>query len=169
MAHEVVQGTGVRFEIARKVFQSSVPHLAEHAKTVIVDCSDGRFTACDEEFVAKVLGEPYVDELELPGGTATLHTLSSGTYAEVEVMRAKLVFLVKSHNTRRVVLFAHEGCGHYATKYAGRLTAHVRDTQLSDLATVARDLRSRLPKIEIRAFFKRLHDGHVVFDEVMPI
>ena len=168
MELEVKQGTSVRFRITRGCFESQAPYDPKHADAVIVDCSDGRFTASNGDFIERMFGKPYADKLELPGGTATLHTLSSGTFFEVEVVRAKLVFLVRAHHSRLVILLAHETCGHYAAKYAGRSPEDIRNIQLSDLATVTRDLRPRFPGVEVRAFFKRPVNDRMVFDEIVP-
>jgi hypothetical protein len=156
-----------QFQLKEEVFRAKAPFHAKHATTVVVDCADGRFTRSDDEFFEAMFKTTSVDELELPGGTATMHTLSAASWAEVEVMRAKLALLVTGHESKRIVLMSHHGCLHYKLKYAGRDADAIMQRQLDDLSEVAEELRRRFPKVEVRAFYKTISDDqHVVFHEV---
>lgn len=154
-------------QLREGVFRSATPFHPEHAQTVVIDCSDGRYTPADEEFLESTFGHPHADELNIPGGVATLHPLSAASWAEVEVVRTKLNFLVEAHHSVRIIVMAHEDCGHYKTKYPGTAPEALADRQLTDLAAAVRELRSRYPGLECRAFRKRVDDGHIVFDEVV--
>lgn len=156
---------GVRLQ--RACFRAHAPYDAHHADTVVVRCSDGRFAESAEELVKNFLRAPSADELELPGGPAGLHTLSSTRYADYEVLWGKVRMLAEVHHTARFVIISHAGCAHYAGKYAGRAPVEIERTQLSDLVIVGQELKRRFPDAEVRAFFARPEEGKVVFDEVI--
>lgn len=154
-------------QVISNVFQATARFSRDFATTIVVGCSEGHFTRSDEEFLDAVFREPYADELELPGGGARLHSISSANWSDVETARRNIAFLASEHASRRIVIFGHQGCGHYARKFIRWSAEEIQAIQIGDLVDVLRDLRGRFPKLEIRAFYKRVGNGRIIFDEVL--
>jgi len=170
MSDPIVVGIGrEQVKIVPGSFRSSVVFKKDFSKTVVVDCSDGRFTPTNEEFVERMFGTCNPDGLETPGGSAALSMTSAASVAQYMSVKESLIFLVKGHNSGVVVLFAHEDCGHYKHKNPGRSPEEIRLIQLRDLRSCLKLVSDMLPShVIVRAFFKRLEKDHVVFDEVLP-
>src|SRR5437773_11960826 len=92
------------------VYTSHVPFDENRVGAAAVYCSDGRYGEQMDDFLHAGLGLPRYDRVACPGGAACLagHLM---VYHEKNAMEAQLSFLIKSHQLRRVVLIAHEGCG----------------------------------------------------------
>lgn len=163
-----IAGTAVgEIRIRREVFRGAEPFQEQYPRTLVVDCSDGRFTGSDEAFMIEVFGDAHADQIEIPGGAALFNLMAAASVADVDVLRAKTEILVRGHGTTRIVLMMHENCRHYELKYSGRPHEDIVNTQLADLVVVARDLKGRYPAIEVRAFYKRIRGGYITFDEVL--
>lgn len=170
MSDPIVVGSGrEQVKIVPGFFRSSISFHKEFAKIVVVDCSDGRFTPTDGEFIGRIFaGGCSPDELKIPGGSAAL-SMSSAAVAQYISAKESLIFLVKGHNLGVVVLLAHEDCGHYKHKNPGRSPEEIRLIQLRDLRDALKTVSDMLPShVVVRAFFKRLEKDSVVFDEVLP-
>lgn len=155
------------FVVKDCIFSAKATFHSKHATTIVVDCSDGRFTRSDDEFMEAVFQTDTADEIEFPGGIASLHPLSSSSWGDVEVMRAKLAMLVNGHKTERIVLMSHHGCLHYQRKYPSLDSKALMQRQLEDMVEVLEDLRRRFPGVEICAYYKTISDKqHVLFYEV---
>lgn len=167
---EIVIETGpaTRLRVRPAYWRTSRPMPTGHARTVVVDCSDGRFTWANREFLQEALGEPFADEITVPGGVGAFHPLTSTSSFMVSELRLALSFLVDARETQRVVLLAHEDCERYTDKYPGRSEEELIRQQLTDLASMIRSLRGILPSdVEIRAFHKRIDGESIAFDEVL--
>jgi hypothetical protein len=139
---------------------------AEHAETITLHCSDGRYTRA-VALLLKELGLPRYDTMSLPGGPALLD-MWSATMVEVDVFRASTSFLVKGHNTQNAVLIAHEGCGFYSKRYAGQSKERIQARQKKDLRSAGAWLQRAHPKLKVQLFLAQpmAEDGKVFFTPV---
>lgn len=166
-----IHGTRIgSVRVVRGAFRSSAKFSEAYPKTVFFDCSDGRFTASDEEFLAGRFGERYADELSLPGGAALYHPLSEPDETTRAAARKALEFLVQHHGTERIIVASHDACGHYRARYPALPGGDLTRIQLSDLVTVGHLLHKAHPRCAVHAFFK-IPDatGRINYDEIILV
>jgi hypothetical protein len=127
---------------------------------IAVVCSDGRFAQHFEHFLSDTLRMPRCDRLAVPGGPALLAGRLA-TFWESSGVENQMRFLVESHELRRIVLIAHEGCGYYARKL-GLAPVKAEEAQMEDLQKAARSLVHL--GLEVTAYMVRRHEGRIVFE-----
>lgn len=146
----------------RRTFDST------YANTVLLTCSDGRFTAEDAE-VLTVLGiTAPPDRIVIPGGPGAIHERSRASLRDRCAAQDQLRFLVRHHRTRRVILISHARCGHYVKKYPDDTPEQRIERQLMDLVQVAHELATEFATLDpttvpqLDVYFAQPEDGHVV-------
>ena len=133
---------------------------------LVVFCSDARFGAQSEEFVAQILGHSRFDRLVAPGGPACMLGASGALYDEGRIVQRLNWFLIENHDIDRVLLIAHEGCAYYTIKLGVEIGG-LRWRQEDDLRRVADQIRDVKPGLRVEAFFAALDGEHVVFKPVI--
>ncbi|MCX5743192.1 MAG: hypothetical protein NT062_11930 [Proteobacteria bacterium] len=144
-------------------FTSRTPFLAEHPQALAFYCSDGRFTNPVEELLHE-LGHARLDTLTMPGGAALLNGLTA-KFGDLDAARRAASFLIEGHDIREVFLIAHEGCGYYRRRMAGKSAVEIEAAQANDLQVAAKLLVRAHPTITTHAYFARVIDAHVRFDQ----
>ena len=146
---------------ARPAYISPLPFDEERVGAAAIYCSDGRFGEQMDEFLHQGLGLPRYDRVAAPGGAACLadHMMF---YHEKNSMERQLSFLIDSHQLRRLVLIAHEGCGFYKGLWMGGHS--IEQQQAADLHRAAEALRSRHAGLKVEMYFARKVDGRVAFE-----
>lgn len=122
----------------------------DHPDTIVLMCSDGRFTRIVWELLNSLKQGRY-DTVSMPGGPALLD-MSSGNLIEVEASRAGTSFLIKGHNIKYAHLIAHRNCGFYAHRYAGQTPERIEDRQIRDLKAAAAWLKKAHNGLEVCAW-----------------
>ncbi len=129
-----------------QVVKVDVGFKEAYADTMVLHCSDGRFTNAVQGLLT-ANGCPNYDIMALAGGPALLD-MTNASMVEVEAMRGSTSFLVKGHGIKKVYLVAHEGCGFYKRRYGGQSNAWLRDRQVRDLQVAAAWFKKTHPKVE---------------------
>ena len=101
--------------------------------------------------------------IAMPGGPACLAG-HPATYVSSDRIAEELNFLVEAHELNRVILIAHQGCGLYA-KATGLGDSLLEGQQKADLAEAARHIREVTGIEDVDAWFLRIVDGRIVFEE----
>jgi hypothetical protein len=136
----------------------------DYPRELVVCCSDGRYVEAVGEFLARQ-GIARHDLIGCPGGPAAFCPRVASVY-EYRVHEAAFDFLVRSHQTRRVLLIAHLQCGYYLQRFGQALP----DQQRDDLRQVRERILDRHPALAVELYFARpAGDGEavgMVLDEV---
>jgi len=140
------------------------PFDASHPPVLAIYCSDGRFTNAVEA-LARASGYPRVDTLTLPGGPALL-CLAAANLSEVDTMGRAARFLIEGHQTRHVLLVAHQGCGYYRKRYPRFPDAKIEEHQREHLALASKTLARQFPELFIERYYARVEQGTI---ELQPV
>jgi hypothetical protein len=145
-------------------YSSPIPKPSDTVRAAVVHCSDGRYVAHCSDFVHDGLGIDQWDLIALPGGPASLieHAASQ---VDGDRVAGELKFLADAHGLQRVVMIAHQGCGLYAA--AMDLPDNLLEgQQRTDLAQAAAQIRNTTGIDAVEAWFLRIADGEISFEEV---
>jgi hypothetical protein len=134
----------------------------QRADAIAVHCSDGRFSEHFRQFLVETLQIPRCDRLAVPGGPALLAGRLA-SYWESCGVENQVRFLIETHELRRVVLIAHEGCGYYTRKLA-LPEARVEQAQIEDIEKAARTLVHL--GLQVTAYMVRRRGTDVLFEPV---
>lgn len=145
-------------------FKTTPGFMPEHPDTLVLHCSDGRFTKAVFELLRNCGCSRY-DVMALPGGPALLD-MSGASITETETFRASSGFLIRGHKVTTVHLIAHEGCGYYRSKFAGMTPTSVRDKQIDDLHRAANWIKRTNSGILVLAYYAIVSGGSVVFHDI---
>jgi hypothetical protein len=129
-----------------------------------VHCSDGRFTAHFNEFLATQLGLPRCHRLAVPGGPILLAGRLA-SYWEGAGVENQARFLIDANGLKRVILIAHEGCLYYSRKL-GLTDADVLRTQRDDLVKAAQTLQRLGESLDVKTFVARIAENRILFEPV---
>jgi hypothetical protein len=146
------------------VFRSPFPYTAAPASSAVLFCSDGRLGEHIDEFMGHALRIDGFDRVAVPGGAASLAGRWA-TWGEEKALGKQLRFLIEAHELRRLVLVAHQECGHYLQRL-GLQGQAAEQRQFADLGRAAQRLRRLAPVLQVEAFFVRHDSGRVSFDSV---
>jgi hypothetical protein len=127
-------------------------------------CSDRRYRAASEEFLANHLLLRSYDLLAVPGG-AYLISFADALPKQLKVGMRMLRFLVENHKPHHIVLIAHQDCGRYLDGFASLLRRpgfKLEDKQRHDLATATRELNDAFPAVRVESYFARHGAGDAV-------
>jgi len=150
----------------RLTFHSTTPFVDGPITDLAVFCSDARFGAQSEQFIASVLGHTRFDRLVAPGGPACMLDWTADLDDEVETVERLKWFLIDNHEIDRVILIAHEGCAYYTIKLGiGAEMLHWR--QEDDLRKAVDRIRSVKPGLRVEAHFASVREGRVIFSPVI--
>lgn len=127
-----------------------------------VFCSDARFGAQCEEFVARLLGHSRFDRLVAPGGPACMLDWTTVVHEEIETVERLKWFLIENHEIDRVILIAHQGCAYYGIKL-GVPEATLRDRQESDLGRLANRILEVKPGLTVESYFAGVEGDRISF------
>jgi hypothetical protein len=142
---------------------SHIPWINQYSATLLIACSDGRFSVQLERYCEESRGVEACDRFFVPGGVAGLQILSECFYADKE----RLALLVTRHAIRTIICVAHEDCGYYREKYAG--IDDLCAQQLADLRTAGASLRYWFAGVRVELVYARVTpDQRVEFVEVPP-
>jgi hypothetical protein len=154
--------------------QSGHPARSYAARTPFVDgpitdlavfCSDARFGAQSEEFIAGLLGHSRFDRLVAPGGPACMLDWTTVLHEDIETIARLKWFLIENHEIDRVILIAHEGCAYYIIKL-GVEPGGLVQKQRSDLGRLACRIRDVKPGLRVDAYLALVDGDRVVFQTV---
>ena len=98
-----------------QVFESAAHFETEHARVLVLCCSDGRFREAVDDFLHEHLGLTRYDRLVMPGGPGAIAG-GAGTWRHEEGVLEDIRFLMQAHHTDTVVLISHEDCGFYSVR-----------------------------------------------------
>jgi hypothetical protein len=129
--------------------------------TLVVHCSDGRFSNQCDRFVHGRLGRALYDRLVVPGGAAWL-VHHPGLGCETAAAREALLLLVEMHQLEHIVLIAHAGCAFYLQRLGVALD-RCESRQRADLIAVGRWLRDARPQLHVSAYYARRCNRRVEF------
>lgn len=136
----------------------------EHPDTLVIQCSDGRYTSIVSELM-KNNGVLRYDVMAMPGGPALLD-MASASILQSEACKAGTSFLIKGHKTKNIWLLAHQGCGYYKYNLQGMPQHIVEERQASDLQRSANYLHSVNSDIKIYATYIVQENGLVSFKSI---
>lgn len=132
------------------------------ADAIAVLCSDGRFSPHFARFLTDSLQIPRCDRLAVPGGPALLAGRLAA-YWESSGVENQVRFLIQTHELRRVVLIAHEGCGYYRHRLS-LPEASIEKAQIDDIEKAARTLVHL--GLQVTAYMVRRRGPQVAFEPV---
>ena len=142
-------------------YRAHLPWSAERPQTLVVCCSDGRWHAHVEEFVAHEVSD-RADMYAVPGGPATVDPWNSN-FDEARVFEQAMNVFVRHHDLHEVWLIAHEGCAYYRARHPHFSDAELRKKQLEDLQRASNLLVERYPSLVTRRVFAGLQENRVIF------
>jgi hypothetical protein len=145
-------------------FTTSPGFKEEHPNTLVIHCSDGRYTKPVFELLRGTGCQRY-DVMAMPGGPALLDMVGA-SITEAEACRTGISFLVKSHHTSIINLIAHADCGYYKSRFGGMGQQALLRKQIEDMQNAAAWLRRINPKLLILAYFASPKNGSVVFQDI---
>lgn len=145
-------------------FTTSPGFKEDHPDTLVIQCSDGRYTKPVFELLRNAGCQRY-DVMAMPGGPALLDMVGA-SITEAEACRTGTSFLVKGHRTSTVHLIAHAGCGYYKSRFGGMGQQALLRKQVEDMQNAAAWLRRINPKLLILAYFAFPKNGSVVFQDI---
>jgi hypothetical protein len=143
------------------VKNSRVPFDEAHPKSLVIQCSDGRYTNIVSELMKTHNIDRY-DVLAMPGGPALLDMVSA-SILQSEACRSGTSFLIKGHRTNRIFLLAHAGCGYYGYSLNGMSPKSIVARQVCDLQRAASWLRGINSSLEISATYIEHDKGIAIF------
>ena len=136
----------------------------EHPDTLVIHCSDGRFSKPVFELLRNTGCSRY-DVMAMPGGPALLDMVGA-SITESEACRTGTSFLVKSHKITTIHLIAHANCGYYETRFGGMNRNALQEKQVDDMQHAAAWLRRLNSKILVLAYFASVKNGSVLFQDI---
>jgi len=141
-------------------------HAVDEAQvdTLAIHCCDGRLASHFEDFLVRSLGLARCDRLAVPGGPALLAGRLSAHW-EASGVENQVRFLVETHELRRVVLIAHQGCRYYPRRL-GLAPAACQPAQIEDLKKAAATLKRVGERLEVQAFYAEPRADGVWFEPV---
>lgn len=145
-------------------FTTSPGFKEDHPDTLVIQCSDGRYTKPVFELLRSTGCQRY-DVMAMPGGPALLDMVGA-SITEAEACRSGTSFLIKGHRTTTVHLIAHAGCGYYKSRFGGMGLQALLGKQVEDMQNAAAWLRRINPKLLIQAYFASPKNGSVVFQGI---
>jgi hypothetical protein len=152
-----------------KRYEASVAWDGSRPDTLIVCCSDGRWSAAIQEFAVRHLGtHTHADIVSVPGGIEPL-TLVDLVPKDFNFLRRRLEALVAGHGTTRIVAIAHEDCSWYRVHKIGPVTLDLRARQVADLARATARLCELFPQVAVETYYASRSAGppeRIVFEEV---
>jgi hypothetical protein len=153
---------------AGAVYKTTVRVGPEKTDALVVMCSDRRYRAAAEEFLARGLGLTNYDVFGVPGGVYML-SFADALPKQLKVGMRLLKFVLENHTPPRVVLIAHEGCSRYREGFSSFLRRPgftIEGKQRHDLNQVASELRETFSWIKVETFYARETDDESVSLEV---
>jgi hypothetical protein len=133
---------------------------AQRPETLVVACSDGRLQGTIDHFLQTELGVQDYDRLFVPGGSGGL-VAGGCEFLRADHARRELLFLLKAHRTREVILMAHAAtddgppeavCAHYRRLMPMDPVARIREQQAADIRELLASMQTDLVNIRVRAF-----------------
>jgi len=145
-------------------YESTVCYEKTRIHAAALYCSDGRVGAHFDDFLHNGLSLPRYDRVSLPGGPACLAGHPQAHLEEQGVVD-ELKFLVEVHGLTRLVLIAHQACAFYAARLELK-EPRLELVQRADLVRAAAFVHRVTGLNAIDAYFARLTDGRVCFEQV---
>lgn len=145
-------------------YDSRLPYDAARIRAAAIYCSDGRIGEHFDDFLQNGLSLPRYDRVALPGGPACLAG-HQAAHLEQQGVVDELNFLVEVHGLKRLVLIAHQGCAFYAARLELK-EPRLELVQRADLVRAAAFAHSVTGLDTIEAYFARLVEGRVTFEQV---
>ncbi len=145
-------------------YESRVQYEHTRIHAAALYCSDGRVGEHFDDFLQNGLNLPRYDRVSLPGGPACVAGHPQAHLEEQGVVD-ELKFLAEVHKLKRIVLIAHQGCAFYATRLDLK-EPRLELVQRADLVRAAAFVHRVTGVDAIDAFFARLTDGKVMFEQV---
>jgi Putative carbonic anhydrase len=144
-------------------YTSNISWTNQFHDTLLIACSDGRFSTQLDSYCREYLGVESCDRFLAPGGIAGLQILAESFYADKE----RITLLVTRHAIRKIICVAHEDCGYYRERYPG--IDDLMSRQLEDLRTAGESLRYWFGGMRVElAYAKVTPDRYVQFVRVSP-
>lgn len=103
-------------------------------------CSDERFVDATMEFLKHGCGLSRCDLLVTPGGPAFIAEKN-------ELLLHRLRFLAEHHHLKRLVLVAHEDCGHYKIREKKLTPDELKKKQREETMASAERMRNEFPGV----------------------
>jgi len=136
----------------------------DHPDTLVIQCSDGRFSKPIFELLRNSGCQRY-DVMAMPGGPALLDMVGA-SIIESEACRSGTSFLVKGHKINTIHLIAHAGCGYYQYRFGGMGKVALQNKQIEDMQHAAAWLRRLDRNILVLAYFASVKNGSILFQDV---
>jgi len=146
---------------ASSPFRSGTRWSSERPEALVVCCSDGRYHAQIQDFIAHEVDERS-DLLAAPGGPVICDPWTS-SFDEARVFDASLRFFAEAHDLTSVWLIAHEGCAYYKKKFPGTAVGEIRKLQERDLYNAMKAIALQHPRYAVYCVFAELDADEVVF------
>jgi len=126
----------------QKLFHFDCPQEHYQADACVISCYDFRFDTQLRKFL-KRCGVATYDHVKIPGSVKAIASPDRDSDRDFVVGMVRTS--VRLHNTRRLMLFAHNECG----AYGGAGT----DAIVADLVTAAASFANAEPKLQIESYF----------------
>ena len=135
------------------------------AGVVVVHCSDPRFQAHFQDFLANGLWLRQYALIAVPGGAQFLtlvEYLPKFSWAGWRWMK----FVVDLSRPERIILIAHEDCRWYLDGRFSHEAGRIRERQIADLQRVRGSIHERFGQRRVELYYARLDASHALFDSV---
>ena len=142
-------------------FTTSTGFKDDHPDSLVIQCSDGRYTRPVFELL-KNQGCTRYDVMAMPGGPALLD-MAGASILDSESCSSGTTFLIRGHRTRVVHLIAHMNCGYYESKCIGMSKKAIQEKQIKDMQNGAAWLRRVDPKLNVLIYYASPSNGAVTF------
>ncbi len=158
-------------------YLSPIAWSNERPDALVVCCSDGRFKQVIDQFLHDRFDITRYDRLYAPGGPGAMAT-SGCEYTRADMFRRECAFLVKAHQTKRIILLFHGAtpdgpeyavCAHYRRLFSRMTPAEINAQQVADLQEVIRIIAYDSPQIELHAVRAEVRSDEKVQFVSIPI
>jgi hypothetical protein len=145
-------------------FTTSPGFKEDHPDTLVLQCSDGRFSKPVFELLRNCGCQRY-DVMAMPGGPALLD-MAGASITESEACRSGTSFLIKGHRISTIHLIAHDNCGYYQSRFGGMGKVALQSKQIEDMQSAAAWLRRLNRNLLILAYFASVKNGCILFQDI---
>jgi len=122
------------------------------ARTLVVDCSDGRLPDARVEFLAPPFVMGRHCPIFVPGGPGAIVSSASSPIVE-EWMWGWIRMLHEANQFQRVIAIAHHDCKYYGNAHPGKTPEERHRIQLVELADFVSKVSEFISGAQIETFF----------------
>ncbi len=134
-------------------------------ETLVIHCSDHRFTHYISDFLRECLGLASYDLISVPGSA---YFFASQLFPKFRwVGRKWLKFFIKHHGTKKIIIFSHHDCGWYkALNLVEKFTDKLFKDQKDDVDGMQRIMSDLLEGISVEHYFVDFDENTVTIKKL---